>query len=566
MSHILKPPCDEGVILSKTTTKLTSTSPLESPLTDATSTAASQAVPASAGAVGVSATTIRPSNIGLWVLVATILGSSMAFIDGTVVNVALPVLQKELGATVGDVQWVVEAYSLFLASLILVGGSLGDSFGRKRIFAIGIALFTVASVLCGISPNVTLLIIARAIQGIGGALLVPGSLAIISASFDSKERGRAIGTWSGFTAITSVIGPVLGGWLVQYASWRWVFFINVPLAAIVLAVLFLRVPESSDTEDTPHIDWLGALLATLGLGGIVFGLIQSDSLGLSAPLVLISLSVGVVALIAFVAVEARSRLPMVPLSLFRSRTFSGANLLTLFLYAALGGSLFFLPFNLISVQGYPPSAAGAAMLPTIVILFLLSRWSGGLINRFGAKLPLIVGPVIAAIGFALFARPDIGGSYWTTFFPASVVLGLGMAISVSPLTTAVMGAVDAHRAGTASGINNAVSRTAGLLAIAVLGIIVLAFFNGSLDSHLAALNLAGPVLQSINAHRSLLVGIPIPVGGETGMLLKQAIKESFVTGFRAAMLTAAGLALAAALSSLFLIEGKNQPIDGNIRM
>jgi EmrB/QacA subfamily drug resistance transporter len=473
-----------------------------------------------------------------------------------VVNVALPVLQKELNATAADVQWVVEAYSLFLASLILVGGSLGDSFGRKRIFAIGIILFTAASVLCGLAPNVTLLIAARAIQGIGGALLVPGSLAIISASFDTKQRGRAIGTWSGFTAITAVIGPVLGGGLVQYASWRWVFFINVPLAAIVLFVLFWRVPESRDTEDIPHLDWWGALLATLGLGGIVFGLIESDNLGLGSPLVLSALAIGVVALIVFVVVEARSRSPMVPLSLFRSRTFSGANLLTLFLYAALGGSLFFVPFNLISVQGYPPSAAGAALLPMILLLFLLSRWSGGLINRFGAKLPLIVGPVIAASGFALFALPDIGGSYWTTYFPASVVLGLGMAISVAPLTTAVMGAVDAHRAGTASGINNAVSRTAGLLAIAVLGIIVLAVFNGSLDSHLAALNLPNPVLHAINAQRFKLVGIQIPVGVTSGTMIKQAINESFIAGFRAVMLTGAGLALAGALSSLLLIEGK----------
>jgi EmrB/QacA subfamily drug resistance transporter len=556
MSNILKSPCDEGVILSKTSSRLTSTSPGDVPPGDATSPAGSQAAPASSGTSIVPLAETRPSTIGFWVLVATILGSSMAFIDGTVVNVALPVLQKELGATVGDVQWVVEAYSLFLASLILVGGSLGDSFGRKRIFALGIALFTVASVLCGLSRNVSLLIIARAIQGIGGALLVPGSLAIISASFDSKERGRAIGTWSGFTAITSVIGPVLGGALVQFASWRWVFFINVPLAAIVLFVLFWRVPESHDTEDSPSLDWVGALLVTLGLGGIVYGLIESGNLGLSSPTVLGTLAVGVIALVVFVIVEARSHSPMVPLSLFRSRTFSGANLLTLFLYAALGGTLFFVPFNLISVQDYSPSAAGAALLPTILILFLLSRWSGGLINRYGAKLPLTIGPCIAALGFALFALPGIGGSYWTTFFPASVVLGIGMAISVAPLTTAVMGAVDSQRAGTASGINNAVSRTAGLLAIAILGIIVLAVFNGSLDSHLATLHLPNQVLQSINAQRFKLVGIQIPVGGTIGLLLKQAIKESFVAGFRAATLTGAALALVAALSSLLLIEGK----------
>src|SRR6266705_2433215 len=299
MAYIQKSPCDEGII---------------------------QCAPYTAPSVET-----RQRSVGTWVLVATILGSSMAFIDGTVVNVALPVLQTSLNATATDVQWVVEAYSLFLASLILVGGSLGDHFGRRRIFAIGILLFTAASVLCGLSPNVIFLIIARAVQGIGGALLVPGSLAIISASFDKERRGRAIGTWSGFTAMTSALGPVLGGLLVQYASWRWVFFINVPLAAIVLGLLFWRVPESRDEEDRESLDWWGALLATLGLGGIVYGLIESSDLGLGHPLVLSALVIGVAALIAFLFVEARTATPMLPLSLFRSKTFSGANLLTLLL-------------------------------------------------------------------------------------------------------------------------------------------------------------------------------------------------------------------------------------------
>ncbi len=532
----LKPPCDEGVIQCAP-----DAAPVAEPLKKD-----------------------RRGSIGMWVLVATILGSSMAFIDGTVVNVALPVLQTDLNATASAVQWVVEAYSLFLAALILVGGSLGDHFGRKRIFTIGILLFTVASVLCGLAPNVVFLIVMRAIQGIGGALLVPGSLAIISASFDSKQRGRAIGTWSGFTAITSVIGPVLGGALVQYASWRWVFFINIPLAAIVLIVLFARVPESrNEAEARQGLDWWGALLATLGLGGLVYGLIESNDLGLSNPLVLATMVGGIVALLLFVLVEARSRSPMMPLGLFRSRTFSGANLLTLFLYAALGGSLYFLPFNLIRVQGYPPSAAGAAMLPTILILFLLSRWSGGLVTRFGAKLPLIIGPLIAACGFALFAVPGIGGSYWTTFFPASVVLGIGMAISVAPLTTAVMGSVGTEHAGTASGINNAVSRTAGLLAIAVLGIVVLGVFSGALASNLGVLHLPFEVQSSIIAQQNKLVGIEIPAGlsNSTHAAVQSAISESFIAGFRVAMIIAAVLALASALSSLLLIEGKKPTTD-----
>jgi EmrB/QacA subfamily drug resistance transporter len=542
MSHIVKPPCDDGVIQmapeqgSNELNRMTQTS-------QATST----------------------SRTSAWVLVATILGSSMAFIDGTVVNVALPVLQTDLKATATDVQWVVEAYSLFLAALILVGGSLGDHFGRRRVFAIGISLFTVASVLCGLAPGVNFLIFARAIQGIGGALLVPGSLAIISASFDSKQRGRAIGTWSGFTAITSAIGPVLGGVLVQYASWRWVFFINVPVAVIVLIVLFWRVPESRNEELSDHakLDWWGALLATLGLGGIVFGLIESNNLGLGNALVLISLGVGVAALIAFLLVEARSQSPMLPLSLFRSRTFSGANVLTLLLYAALGASLFFIPFNLIRVQGYSPTAAGAANLPLILIMFLLSRWSGGLVTRYGAKLPLIIGPLIAATGFALFALPGIGGSYWTTFFPAAVVLGIGMAVSVAPLTTAVMGAVDTQYVGTASGVNNAVSRTAGLLAIAVFGIVVLAVFSNSLADHLSLLHISADIQNTIILQQNKLVGIEIPadLSTSTRTAVQQAVSESFITSFRVVMLIASALAVCSSLSSLLLIEGKKLQFD-----
>ncbi|HZS78556.1 MAG TPA: MFS transporter [Ktedonobacteraceae bacterium] len=527
MVHIVKPPCDDGVIQSAPQTgKLVQQAQRSS---------------------------------GAWVLVATILGSSMAFIDGTVVNVALPVLQADLNASAAQVQWVVEAYALFLSALILVGGSLGDHFGRRRIFALGIMLFAASSMLCGLSPNITVLIFARAVQGIGGALLVPGSLAIISASFDSKQRGQAIGTWSGFTSITSAIGPVLGGWLVQYASWRWVFFINLPMALIVLVVLFWRVPESRGEEGSRQgLDWWGALLATLGLGGVVYGLIQAGSVGLGDFQVLLALTIGIVALVLFFIVEARSATPMVPLKLFRSPTFSGANLLTFLLYAALGASLFFVPFDLIRVQGYSPTAAGAANLPLIIIMFVLSRWSGGLVARYGAKLPLVIGPIIAALGFALFALPGIGGSYWTTFFPAITVLGIGMAVSVAPLTTAVMGAVDSQHSGVASGINNAVARTAGLLAIAVFGIIVLFVFSNSLEPQLAALHLPATAHDALLAQQSKLLGIEIPAGLSSSAKadVQQAIAASFVASFRAIMLVSAALALASAASSWLLIEGK----------
>ncbi len=523
MTSVIKPPCDEGVIR-----------------------AGKSADPCS-------------RDVGRWVLAATIVGSSMALIDGTVVNVALPVLQIALNATVTDVQWIVESYALFLAALILVGGSLGDRFGRRRIFAYGVSLFAFASIWCGLSPDVSQLIVARAVQGVGGALLVPGSLAIISAAFSGDDRGKAIGTWSGFTAITSALGPVLGGWLVENTSWRWIFFLNVPLAAIVLFILFWRVPESRD-ESARHSDWWGAMLVTLGLGVVVFGLIEASTLGLTAPLVLGCIAIGLLMLAAFIFVERHGRAPMMPLSLFKSRTFSGANLLTLLLYFALSGVFFFFPFNLIQVQGYSPTAAGAAFLPFILLLFVLSRWSGSLVTRYGAKKPLIIGPAIASMGFILFALPGIIDSYWTTFFPAIIVLGIGMAISVAPLTTTVMNAVTVQQAGVASGINNAVSRTAGLLAVAISSIFVSNTFNRSLDRRLAVIDLPLQAQQLLGEERIKLAGATIPPGlsAEVSDFLKSAIANSFIDGFRLVMWIAAGLALCSAIVSLLTIKDRSK--------
>jgi EmrB/QacA subfamily drug resistance transporter len=473
----------------------------------------------------------------------------MAFIDGTVVNVALPALQTSLNATVTDVQWVIEAYTLLLAALLLLGGSLGDRYGRKKVYAIGVVLFALASIWCGLAPNIEQLIIARAVQGVGGALLVPGSLAIISATFSEDERGQAIGTWSGATAITTALGPLLGGWLIEHVSWRAVFFLNVPVALAVVVLILFFVPESRDEEDSGRLDFAGASLATLSLGGIVFGLIESSRLGWRSALVIGTTIVGLIMLALFLLTETRVRNPMMPLTLFRSRNFAGANLLTLFLYAALAGTLFFLPLNLIQVQHYSPTSAGAATLPFILIMFGLSRWSGGLVKRYGSRIPLMLGPIVAGAGFALFVRTGVGSNYWTTFFPATVVLGLGMAISVAPLTTTVMNSVRQNRAGVASGINNAVSRTAGLLAIAVFGLVMFLAFNNCLDQRLNQMGVPPEVRKALDGQRMKLgaAEVPATIDEAAKTAIKDAIDQCFVSGFRRVMILGAALAFASSL-------------------
>jgi EmrB/QacA subfamily drug resistance transporter len=484
----------------------------------------------------------------------------MAFIDGTVVNVALPAVQAKFHATVVDVQWVVESYGLLLGALILVGGSLGDLFGRRLIFVVGIAIFAFASAVCGAALDIHQLIIARSIQGIGAALLVPSSLAIISVAFDEKSRGRAIGTWSGFTAITTAIGPVLGGWLVEHASWRWVFFINLPLAAAVIAISLWHIPERRMAR-AGRIDWSGALLATVGLGGLVAGFMESVNLGWRNPLVFGGLILGIACLIALVIVESHAASPMLPLALFESRSFTGANLLTLFLYAAIGIFFFLFPLNLIQVQGYSATVAGAAVLPLILLIFFLSRWSGGLVARYGPRIPLIAGPLIVAFGFALFAVPSVGEGYWRTFFPAIMVLGFGMAVTVAPLTTIVMNSVSKDRVGSASGINNAVARIAGVLAIAIFGIVMVRAFGAELNHSLAHLSLSPAILQELHADEIKLAGLQVPHGlnPSTSTAIGESVKEAFVFGFRIVMLACAGLSLAsAAVAWLTIGRGRDR--------
>ena len=474
----------------------------------------------------------------------------MSFIDGSAVNVALPVLQHDLHATAAAAQWVVESYALSLSALILIGGSLGDLFGRRRVFGIGIALFAAASAVCAIAPNAAWLIVGRSLQGVGGALATPGSLALISANYSGEARGRAIGTWSGASGITAALGPVLGGALVQFGSWRYVFVINIPLAALVLAILAFGVDESRDETVVRRVDVWGATLATLGLGALVSGLIDLQGARAAVPATaIVAIVAGVGALVDFAIVEARAAQPMLPLAFFRTRRFALANAYTFLLYAALGGSLFFVPFDLINVQRYPPSLAGGALLPMIAIMFVFSRLSGGLVARIGARGPLVLGAVLAACGFLVFANAGVGHSYWTTFFVGSVVLGFGGACFVAPLTTTVMDALEPAHAGIASGVNNAVSRTAGLVAIAALGIALASAFSHTLDRTLASAHLSHATTDVVARERAAILGGRVPAGiadpRERG-LVTQAIADAYADGFHVVMLVSALMALAAA--------------------
>ena len=405
---------------------------------------------------------------GRWVLLATVLGSSLAFIDATVVNIALPSIGRDLNADAAGLQWTVNGYALSLAALILLGGSLGDRFGRKRIFMIGVAWFAIASLLCGLAPNIEMLIGARVLQGIGGALLTPGALAILEASFAQQDRARAIGAWSGLGGIGGAFGPFLGGWLVEAGSWRYVFLINVPVAALVLWVTARHVPESRDPAAAPHFDIAGIVTGAIGLGGLTYGFTAWPMRGPSDPMVVISLAVGVLGLIAFVLAERRSPQPMVPLEIFRNKAFTGANVVTFVVYAANGGIFFLFVINLQVVAGYSPLVAGTAMLPTTILMLLLSARSGALGQRIGPRIPMTVGPLVCAVASLLLAMIGPNASYVTDVLPAVIILGLGLSILVAPLTATALGSLDDAHAGIASGVNNAVARAASLLAVAIL--------------------------------------------------------------------------------------------------
>jgi EmrB/QacA subfamily drug resistance transporter len=496
-----------------------------------------------------------------WVLVAAILGSSMSFIDASAVNVALPIIQRELGATLAEMQWVIEAYALFLSALILVGGSLGDIFGRRKLFVIGIAIFTAASIGCAAAPSIIVLIVARSIQGIGAALAVPESLALISVTFSGDERGKAIGTWSGFASLTGAAGPVIGGYLAQTASWRWVFLINVPLAVLVLAIAVLHVPESRDEDASHEIDWSGALLATFGLGALVYGLIRVQ-LADGHVDGGIAIAAGLAVLAGFLAVERRTAHPMMPLTMFVSRVFRVANLYTFALYLALGGALYFFPFVLIDVQGYTPTAAGATFLPFVALQFGLSRWSGGIVHRVGARLPLVVGAALAGCAFILYSLPGVGSTnYWTSYFPAVLLLGIGATLFIAPLTTTVFDSSDPALSGLASGINNAVARTAGLVAIALFGIVFTAVFSSGFAGRLQGAHVSAQTQQLAMAEKARFAGgtVPPDVPAADRPAVTGAVKQGVLDGFRGVQYASASVSFLAALIAFFALPaGRTQ--------
>jgi EmrB/QacA subfamily drug resistance transporter len=482
---------------------------------------------------------------GNWIIAATVLGSSLVFIDGTIVSIALPIIQTDFRATTFDAQWVIEAYTLVLGALMLFAGALGDRYGRKRLFVVGAIVFAIGSILCGLAPSMPALIAARVLQGAGGTMLAPASLALIAASFEGEARGRAIGTWSGLTAVAGAIGPVAGGTIVDHLGWRWVFFINIPIVIAVVAIATRHLRESRDEGESGPLDVIGSVLITLGLGGIVYAFVVSGQDGWHVRTVG-ALVGGLVTLALFAAFERRTINPILPFELFANRAFSGINIMTFLLYGALGGLFFFLPFVMILVDGYSATFTGLAMLPFLVLIVILSRYSGALVYRVGRRTLLVVGPSLTTLGFVAFAAlPSL--RYWNGVLPSTVLIGIGMGLTVAPLVAVLMDSVPEQHVGLASGINNAVSRVAGLLAIAVLGAILAAAFNARLDARMTVAGFTPALRRDVDAQRSAMAGARLRDPREAA-----TVRAAYVDGFRvvafACALSAAASAVAAALT------------------
>jgi EmrB/QacA subfamily drug resistance transporter len=497
------------------------------------------------------------------VLVACILGSGIAFLDGTVVNVALPAIADDLDAGLSTQQWVVESYLLTLSAFLLIGGSLGDIFGRRRVYVAGVVAFGVTSVMCAAAPDDFVLVIVRALQGVAAAVLVPSTLGIIMAVFEEGERGKAIGSWTAWTGVATVVGPLAGGLLVE-ASWRWVFLINVPFAVATVALALYALPDDRPpAEGRPRVDWKGAVLVAAGLSGVVFALIEQPNYAWSDPLIWGPLVAGFVLLALFMFVETHEREPMLPLSLFRRRNFAWGNLATLAMYAGLGIPFFFLVLYLQQVAGYTPVQAGVALLPITVLMFLLSKRFGALADRFGPRIFMTAGPMVAGVGLLLMLRIDEDADYVTVLLPALLVFGVGLSATVAPLTAAVLGGVETEHAGIASGINNAIARVAGLLAVAVVGVFVSSQFASALDSRLDDLPLDSQARAAVEQtkDRPLAADVPPGIRGRERVEVRQALDEASLTAFRVSIWISAGFVFAAGLVSVAGIRDPRREVS-----
>jgi len=498
-----------------------------------------------------------------WVLATAILGSSVVFIEGSVVNLALPAIQSDFAITSTGVQWVVNAYLLMLGSFMLIGGSLGDRYGLRRIFMLGTGVFGIGALACAFAPSLPVLIAARVLQGLGGALLVPASLALIGSHFDDEERGRAIGTWAGASALTTAIGPVLGGWLVDQWSWPAVFLSVLPLTAIALVIAAWRVPVSPASMEE-RLDYPGAFFLAGSLGLLIGALVYAGSMHLRALFFMVALVMGV----AFIRRERKFASPMLPLELFRSHAFSGANAMTLLLYCALGGALYFLPFNLIQVQGYSAMQAGAAFLPFTLILGFGSTFAGDMIRRFNPRIILTVGPAITAIGFAALAIPGTDAAFVTGFLPGIVIIGVGMTLSVAPLTTVVMSSVNSRKTGVASGVNNTAARIAGVIAIAALTAVAVAWFANDLESRLQQADLPLPLVEQLLRNATRLAELKAPADASESIVkaVDNAVASAYVGTFRVLVVICGLLAAMSGLIAWFSLHGaQSLPVAGGKR-
>lgn len=493
---------------------------------------------------------------GKLILTATILASGMAFLDGSVVNIAIPTIQNRFGATISDIQWIVNGYMIMLCALLLISGALGDRFGRRKIFAYGIGLFITASFLCSISNSIMQLELFRALQGIGGAMMIPGSLSIINITFDEKVRGRAIGLWSGFAGGVAALGPLVGGSLVQLWGWPSIFYINIPLGLLALFLTFHYIPESRN-NNARKIDLLGTLFIFFSLLGISFGLLSVSNLGWSNPEILGSIVIGIVSFILFIITEKRTKEPLVPFQIFSSALIRGANLATLFLYFALSGVIFFLVLNFQQIQHYSPINAGLGMLPSIILITFLSGPGGTIADKIGPRLPMIIGPLIVSLGMFLLTLPGTQANYFIAFLPALVLLGLGMALVIAPLTKSAL-SVESQYSGAASGVNNAVARIAGLLAVAILGVIIVTIFEGHLANSIHTSGMDQRMQEQIMIQQNKLGGITIPATfpDNAKLVAQNAVDNSFIYGFRYAMGINAILAFLSAVVSFVTIHPK----------